>query len=315
LLIENYYIMADIKALKIKKAVKSDLTVWVYTPNQKYKKKMNLDNYCSSKRVSKKAVLTACKSFKGYGFVKDEYVSLSKIEHWWSIEEVTEFFNTWLRKNLKKNITKLKGMYGKKYKEEYLSSALQYMVNAIHSERSINAFEQALVYKYKTSMLDAERTDKAKQGNGLVADFMIIDKDGNEESYIRTYATEDIWHKEYSCINDYNSIKQLDIIGNILKERFPMIQAELFVSILQENYDFKSLDKIPDFKYSTLIRKYKNEVKLLKPSDCSLSNTEFLKEMIQDCWDEMILLLDRIKEEANVHTYKDLDDYTLNEFF
>jgi hypothetical protein len=290
-----------------------ELNLWVYSPNQKFLKRINIDNYCLSKKVTIKAVLSACNSFKGYGFVKDNFVSLNKITDWWSVEEVTDYFNEWLKNNLKSNITKLKGMYGTKYKEEYLSSALMYIMNAIHSERSINAFEQALVFKYKTCMLDAERVDKTKIKNGFTNDFIFIDREGNEESYIRTYAEKDIWDKEYSCINDYNSIKQLDIIGYILKEKFSMIQADLFVNILQEKYDFKSLDKIPDFKYSTLIRKYKNDVKLLKHKDCELSNTEYLKQIVEECWCEMISCLNRIKSEANVRTFKDLDDYTLKE--
>ncbi len=301
----------------IKAGVSKDM-LYIYTSKKKFVKRISLTAYCKSKRVSKKTVLDACNSFKGYGFVKDEYVSLTKIERWWTAEEVTEVFNKWLKKHLPNNIKKLKGMYGDKYNEDYLSSAILYIMNAIHSDRSINHFEQALIYKYKTSKLDEERLMKCRVKNGLTPDFMIVGKDGEEESYIRHYAMEDYWHSNYNCIDDYNSMKQFDIIGNILKERFSADQVDMFIEILQGKFDFKDLNTIPDFKYSTLIRKYKDVVVSLKKQDTyrsDMSNTNYLMELIKECWEEMIMVIERIKDEADTRTFKNLDDYTLKEFF
>ena len=294
--------------------------LYVYDVKGNLKATTTVNQYCKTKRKSKTAVMSACKSFKGYGFVEDEFVSLTPIKRFYSTNEVVKMFNDWLKNNLDKNVVKLKAMYRKKYNDEYLYQALLYITEAINSPRSVNNFEQALVYKYKTCFLDEQRKVERRRDNGLREDIIITDDAGNSISYIDTYATEDddLWNeKKYYCVEDYNSIKRFDVIGYILKEKYPSDAVDMFIEMLQGEYEFDTLSNTPKFRYMTLIRKYKGIVKSLKKDDCSenkaLSDSKYLEYFTQELWNEMNNNLSRIIEESDRYTYKSLEDYTLAE--
>lgn len=305
----------------MKSAIKSNTEMlYVYDTNGNLKRTTTVPAYCKSKRKSRQAVISAAKSFKGYGFVEDEYVSLTPLDRLLTVSEVIKMFNDWLKVNLDKNILKLKRMYVKKFNIEYVYEALGYVTEAINSPRSVNNFEQALVFKYKTYFLDEKRKNDKRYENGLREDIVITDASGNSISYIDTYASDedDLWNeKKYDCVEDYNSIKRFDVIGYILKEQYSAAAVDMFIDILQGSYDFVSIGNIPDFRYATLIRKYKDVVVQLKKDDCSdnkaLSNSKYLEHICKLFWNEMNNNLKRIVEEADRHTYKSLEDYTLSE--
>lgn len=271
-------------------------------------------------------------SVKGYGFDNNTFISLTPIERFLTSEEVMTIFNKWLIKGYDRNINKLKAMYKTKFNEEYYSLAMLYIVEAIKSERSVNDFEQSLIYKYRTSMLDCERSNKLRKDNGLSSDFSLSSFDNIDISdvslFIETMAEEgdSIFDtkKNYDCVEDYNSIKRFDVIGYILKETFGSQQVDIFVDVLQSEYDFTSIETIPDFKYNTLIRKYKDQIHTLKTNTkgfsvihnkdfSKLSNTSFFKFIINECWHVFVNNIDRIRIESDRHTFKSIDNYGLYE--
>ena len=298
-----------------------------------------------SVKVNKTAsnIINIAKSFKGYGFDNDHFISLTPIERFLTSEEVMKLFNKWLIKGYDRNLVKLKGMYKTKFNEEYYSLAMLYVVEAIKSERSVNDFEQSLIYKYRTSMLDCERAYKLRHDNGLSSDFSISSAAGGRAGFnlhsnnidisdvslfIETMAEEgdSIFDtkKNYDCVEDYNSIKRFDVIGYILKETFGSQQVDIFVDVLQSEYDFTSIETIPDFKYNTLIRKYKDQIHTLKTNTkgfsvihnkdfSKLSNTSFFKFIINECWHVFVNNIDRIRIESDRHTFKSIDNYGLYE--
>lgn len=266
-------------------------------------------------------------SVKGYGFINNNFISLKIIDRLLTPEEVISLFNKWLIKGYDRNITKLKGMYKNKFDEEYYSLALLYITESIYRDRSVNDFEQALIYKYRTSMIDCERTHKLRHDNGLSPDFYLIlssnhkvDENQDSPMFIETLCMEGDslfdTKKNYDCVEDYNSIKRFDVIGYILKEQFDSQEVDMFVDILQSQYDFVNLKSIPNFKYSTLIRKYKDVIVSLKKKDIErkkLSNTNYLIFIVKKCWNVFVRNIERVKRECEYHTFKSIDDYGLNE--
>jgi hypothetical protein len=266
-------------------------------------------------------------SVKGYGFERNTFISLKVIERLLTPKEVLTLFNKWLITGYERNITKLKGMYRGKFDEEYYSLAMLYITESIYTERSINDFEQALIYKYRTSMLDCERAHKIRHDKGLSPDFYLIlpsnhKVDDNQDSplFIETMSMEGDslfdTKKNYDCVEDYNSIKRLDVIGYILKEKFSEQQVDIFIEILQDKFDFVDFNTIPNFRYTTLIRKYKDTIISMKKGDIEnkkMSNTAYLTMIVEQCWKAFVIDIPRIKRECEYHTFKSIDDYGLNE--
>ena len=266
-------------------------------------------------------------SVKGYGFDNNTFISLKVIERLLTPKEVMTIFNKWLITGYDRNLVKLKGMYKNKFDEEYYSLALLYITETIYTDRGINDFEQALIYKYRTSMLDCERAHKLRHDNGLSPDFHLIlphtyKVDENYESplFIETMSMEGDslfdTKKNYDCVEDYNSIKRLDVIGYILKEKFSEQQVDIFIEILQDKFDFVDFNTIPNFRYTTLIRKYKDAIISMKKKDVEnkkLSNTAYLTMIVEQCWNAFVIDIPRIKRECEYHTFKSVDDYGLNE--
>ena len=310
--------------------------VYIYNTENKFVSKKSMIEACKFLNSKPAQIANAAESFKNYGYVKTHFVSFSPIEKFYTPTEVIIIFNNWLKVNLNKNIAKLKNMYDD-YDEEYLYNALSYITEAINSPRSINHFEPALIFKYKGEMLDAKKKATMRQNHGEQSDFDVLigsadnefcyaDKlsgtkrksaNPNSHSYINTFASEDdyFWNdKKYNCIDDYNSMKQIDVIGYILKEKFSRTHVDLFLEILQSDmYVLENMSK-PMFKYATIVRRHKDAIVALKSKDkTKLSNTKYIVELVEKCWGELLKELARIKKEANSHTYKNIDDYTLAE--
>ena len=169
-------------------------------------------------------------------------------------------------------------------------------------------------------MIDADRVANYKKQSGFVNDFIVIDKFGDEQSYIQNYAKEtDSFfdtNQNYNCVNDYNSIKRFDIVGYILKEFADVDYVNLFIEILQGQYEFISLTEVPKFKIKTLIRKHRDCILRIKNKNNlkNISNSQFLTNLIINCWDIMSINIDRILIECNLHTFKNIDDYNLYDF-
>lgn len=290
--------------------------IFVYGSNKKFKGKYSLAEYSSKVGVSNTTILTAARSFCGYGFVKKDYVSLSEVKEFYSIEWQMNNFNSWLKTYLKKITNTLKKKYKDSYDYEYLSKALLYITEVINVGGLINNYESALYYKFRTFMLDNKRTSEARKKKGLTSDF-IINESGTTYIDIAT-ANDYMWSdKDYDCVEDYNSIKQYDVIGYLLKEKYNRIQADMFVEALQSIPEFESILVIPPFKFTTLIRKYKAELNALKKIDTrdvkKLANVKYIEMLFNECWTTMIESLDRIREEADTHSFKTVDNYTLRE--
>lgn len=300
--------------------------LYLYDVKGKLVKTTTIKEYSKSTNKTTSNIINIASSFKGYGFDNNHFISLKPIERLLTSSEVMKMFNKWLLKGYDRNITKLKAMYKTKFDEEYYSLAMLYVVEAIKSERSVNDFEQALIYKYRTSMLDSERANKLRKDNGLSSDFAVGESchKNNDVAdvslFIETLAEEgdsifDV-KKNYDCVEDYNSIKRFDVIGYILKESFSIEIADLFVEMLQAEYDFADLKTIPNFKYLTLIRKYKAVIESIKMKDVEhkkLSNSAYLKLITEKCWQVFVNNISRIKTESERHTFKSVEDYGLYE--
>lgn len=302
-------------------AQKNEQILYVYDTDCNFLYEILIDFYAKSVNKSVKNILEISKSFKGYGYDNGNYISIKKIEKFYNTSEVTEMFNDWLKINYKSLIKKLKNMYKTKYSEEVLSDAMFYVVESINKKRSVNNFEQSIIFKYKCFMIDSERVAKNRKLNGYTDDFIIIDKYGDEQSFIQNYAksTDSFFDtkQNYDCILDYNSIKRFDIIGYILKEFLDVDSVNLFIEILQGDFDFKNLTEIPNFKYNTLIRKYKQEIETIKNKNIifkNISNSKYLKNLVEKCWNVMSENIERIVKDCNLHTFKNVDDYNLLDF-
>lgn len=291
-------------------------TVFVYDNNKNFKGKYDITTYASKVGVTPLTVLTAAKSFCGYGFVKKDFVSLSEVKEFYSIEWQMNNFNSWLKTYLRKITKILMKKYKDAYDYEYLSKALLYITEVINAGGLINNYEQAIHFKFRTFMLDYKRTAEARKKKGLTSDFLINE---SGTTYIDIAKANDyMWSdKIYDCVEDYNSIKQYDVIGYLLKEKYNRIQADMFVDALQSIPEFNSLLVMPPFKFTTLVRKYKNELNTLKKTDtrdiAKLANSLYIEELFKQCWNTMIDSLDRIREEADTHSFKTVDNYTLRE--
>jgi hypothetical protein len=290
--------------------------IYIYETSGKLKGKKELSTYAKSVNRTTANVLKIATSFKGYGYDNGFFISTKPLDRLLTSTEVMKMFNDWLKVNLKLNKRKLINMYKKNYDEEYLFQSLLYISEAIVSERSVNDFEQALVFKYKTLYINSKTYNDMKKRNGFTNDFTIRLEDGNEYSYIDNFAKEgqSLFNSKpnYDCIEDYNSIKQFDVIGYILKETISSDKADLFVEVLQSNHNFVNFDTMPDFPYARLIRTHKELIIKIKGKE-KISCTEKLKEVTKECWDIMITQLDRIKEECSLHTFVKLEDYSLKE--
>ena len=303
--------------------------LYIYTVEGALIKTTTVAEFAKSCGKSANNIIAIATSIKGYGFINEVFISVKPLERLLTIKEVIKLFDDWLIKAYAKNVKKLKAMYRKNYNYDYLSDAIYYVTKAINSPRSVNNFEQALIYKYKTSMIDDSRLIKnkkkkeapsAKNGWVEVSDITYKDDNGNEYSYIQNIAAEgDSFFdtdSTYDCVTDYNSIKQFDVIGYVLKEKFDAGIVDMFVEVLQKNYDFKNLDELPEFKYMTLFKPYRlilSECKKQDEGTCNMSNSAYFEYMIKLLWSELSTSVERIKQEAEHHTFKNIDDYGLRE--
>jgi hypothetical protein len=290
--------------------------IYIYETSGKLKGTKELNTYAKSVNRNTANVLKIATSFKGYGYDNGFFISTKPLDRLLTSTEVMKMFDKWLRANLKLNEKKLINMYKKNYDEEILSQSLLYISEAIVSERSVNDFEQALVFKYKTLYLNSKAYNDMRNRNGFTNDFTIKLDDGNEYSYIDNFAKEgqSLFNSKpnYDCIEDYNSIKQFDVIGYILKETVSADKADLFVEVLQSNHNFNSFNDMPEFPYAKLVRTHKDLITKIKGKE-KISCTEKLKQVMKECWDIMITQLSRIKEECARHTFVKLEDYSLKE--
>ena len=326
--------MKSVTKLKSKKSNKYDnqtinpnSTIYIYSLQGVLSGTSTILKYSRKTGRAMSNILIVLTSFKGYGYSEGKFISLKELDSLMTVEEAMCIFNKWLIKGYKSTKSKLKNIYKEHFDEEFYQMAMLYVTEAIISERSVNNFEQSLIYKYRMYVIDKSRTDKINYEKGLRPDFQIANEEGGVKNgiediplYINTLALEGDsitdTKKNYNCVEDYNSIKRFDIIGYILKESFTNLEVDIFIEILQGDFDFTSLDITPTFKYLTLIRKYKEEVLLLKNHYCpdrKISNSDFLKEIVEKCWLNLIENKSRIVSECRYNTFKTLDEYTLSE--
>ena len=333
--------MKSVDKLKSKKTaeynsanINPNSTMYIYTLKGVLVGTSTISKYAKKTGKTPSNIITILTSFKGYGFCNNNFISLNKIEALVTSEEAMQLFGKWLRKGYDRTKAKLKNIYKKEFNEEFYQMAMLYVSEAIVSERSVNNFEQSLVYKYRMFILDKSRKDALDYEKGLRSDFQVSTGQANDDALVKTtiYSDSDFalyinslaiegdsltdTKKNYDCVEDYNSIKRFDVIGYILKESFTNLEVDIFIEILQGDFDFTSLSEIPNFKYLTLIRKYKEEVILLKKYYCperKISNSDFLKEVIEKCWTKFIENKDRIISECRYNTFKTLDEYSLAE--
>lgn len=306
------------------KTEKTNKILYVYNSKCKLIKKTDYYNLSKELKVSIDSIKSAVNSFKGYGYVKNCFVANKTINRFYTSDEVMEMFGEWCNNNLNKNRTKLKKMFGKDYREDYFNDALLYICNAIMSERSINDFESALIFKYKTSAIDEQRVMKAREDVGMERDIIYTNEEGKEYSYIQDMASEDdyFWtDKKYNCNDDINDANRIDLIGYKLKEVFNSEKVDLFIAILtSEFYEFIDIREKPEVKYFTLVRRLKEQVKDAKSVETNaelkkLSDTRYMMEVFDECWNKMLEIMELIKIEASAYELRGLDDYTLNDLY
>lgn len=230
-------------------------------------------------------------------------------------------YSEWITKNYTNVVKKLKNVYRQNFNEDLLSDTLLYVTTVIKNNRIINNYEVYINLKYESLYKDLYNVSKARKKNGLTTDFEITTEDNETLSYIQDIASESDslfdTNQSYNCIDDYNCIKRLDVIGYILKEYIDSDKINLFINILQSDFNFKGLDSIPAFKYTKIIREYRDDIENIKFNDASsskVSNYKYLKDLVSKCWCLVIDNIDIIKSESNIHTYKNFDDCTLMDF-
>lgn len=261
------------------------------------------------------------KKYKDFLYVDGDIISLIKQPNQvFTPEDMYNIFNNWLDINYQKMLKTYKKLYSKKFIEDLLQDAILYVFDCIKKSKVIKNFDVYIGLKYKSNVLDYIKIAKQRNINGLESDFDVFYEDDNEgESYIQTHARRSYFdiNPEYDCINDYNSIKRLDVIGYILKEHMSFDRANLYINILQTDVarSENNLLDIPKIKYYNIIKKYKQDIDYIKLIDkIKTSDTQFLNDLNKICWDIIINNIDRIKQECDVYTFKNLDDYTLKDF-
>jgi hypothetical protein len=261
------------------------------------------------------------KKYKDFLYVDGDIISLIKQPNQvFTPEDMYNIFNNWLDINYQKMLKTYKKLYSKKFIEDLLQDAILYVFDCIKKSKVIKNFDVYIGLKYNSLFLNSIEKNKTRKRNGLESDFDVFYEDDNEgESYIQTHARRSYFdiNPEYDCINDYNSIKRLDVIGYILKEHMSFDRANLYINILQTDVarSENNLLDIPKIKYYNIIKKYKQDIDYIKLIDkIKTSDTQFLNELNKICWDIIINNIDRIKQECDVYTFKNLDDYTLKDF-
>lgn len=305
--------------------ISNSTTVYLYKTNGTFVKITTIGNLIKASGESMSSIDKAVNSFKGYGYIKPYYISLTetKIK---TDEEVMTLFSKWCDRNLNKCKARLKSLYSKQYDDDAFQEAAMYVIRSIHSERSINDPESAIMYKYKTCKYDIDRLGKTRKDNGLMPDIDVVADSVHygeqcDMSYIGNFAEESYFdsHIKYNCVDDVNNIKRLDVLSLTLKEELDYEKVDLFITILQTDlYDFTSETfKKPEFKTMTLVRRYKDYiVEMRNKYDKSFkgSNSAYLEYVFNECWTAMIANQKRIKSRASVEMYRDVDDYTLFDF-
>jgi hypothetical protein len=261
------------------------------------------------------------KKYKDFLYVDGDIISLIKQPNQvFTPEDMYNIFNNWLAINYENILKSYKKIYKTKFNEDLLQDAILYVIDCIKKSKYVKKFDVYIGLKYKSNCADDIKIQKQRKINGFTNDFDIYtDDDGDGESYIQNYAEISYFdtNTEYDCINDYNSIKRLDVIGYILKEHMSFDRANLYINILQTDVarSETNLLDIPKIKYYNIIKKYKQDIDYIKLVDkIKTSDTQFLNDLNKICWDIIINNIDRIKQECDVYTFKNLDDYTLKDF-
>lgn len=328
--------------------IKNTDKLFVYSLNHKFIETTTVQNYIKTRGTSLSSIKLAVHSYKDYGYIGEEFVSLAKINHFYTSEELIVMFNEWLKAHLEENIFKLINMNKIKVRQakapdnspksrpnkykvangkyvystfepEYLSMALEYITNSLYTVKGNNNFESALIWKYSKCKLDIERAERIKKERGFTPDSeskSMFLNDYDTQSAIERFGKASIFDSdiEYNCIDDMNSIKQYESISIILKESIPALKVDFFIALLNEQ--IFTFDDKPSFKIGSVVRIYKEHLKLTKSElyhGVRISLSVIAHDIIDECWEKLCKYKADIIDLAANNYYKDIDDYTLED--